>query len=191
MKFKFSLNNFSSNIVIRSLNILAVPDRIKVIFLVIIQITLSLLDLAGVAVIGMIGAMTINGSSSRPSGDRVNTVLNFLQIDNFGLAKQVAILGLIAATLLIGKTISTIYLTRRTMMMKKLGMKIVDRDQSNSGDRLNRRDACLGNADFHLHRQVSLSKLGFLSTSSRILELTLVFQVMLYRIFQNNKFRPT
>jgi len=115
MKLKFSLNNFSSNTVIRSLNILAVPDRIKVIFLVIIQITLSLLDLAGVAVIGMIGAMTINGSSSRSSGDRVNTVLNFLQIDNFGLAKQVAILGLIAATLLIGKTISTIYLTRRTM----------------------------------------------------------------------------
>jgi len=115
MKFKFSLNNFSTNIVIRSLNILAAPDRIKVLFLIIIQITLSFLDLAGVAVIGMIGALTINGSSSRPSGDRVNSVLNFLQINNFELAKQVAILGVIAATLLIGKTISTIYLTRRTM----------------------------------------------------------------------------
>ena len=115
MKFKISLNNISTNIVIRSLNILAVPDRVKVIFLIIIQITLSLLDLAGVAVIGMIGAMTINGSSSRPSGDRVNTVLSFLQINNFELTKQVAILGLIAATLLVGKTLSTIYLTRRTM----------------------------------------------------------------------------
>jgi ATP-binding cassette subfamily C protein len=115
MKFKSFLNKFSTNVVVRSLNILSVPDRVKTIALVTIQITLSFLDLAGVAIIGMIAAMTINGSSSRPSGDRVNSVLNFLQIDNFGLAKQIAILGLIAATLLIGKTISTIYLTRRTM----------------------------------------------------------------------------
>ena len=115
MKFKSLLNDFSTNIIIRSLNILAGPDRVRVIFLIIIQITLSFLDLAGVAVIGMIGAVTINGSSSRPSGDRVNTVLNFLQIDKFGLAQQVVILSLIAATLLIGKTISTIYLTRKTM----------------------------------------------------------------------------
>ena len=112
---KFSRKNFSNNMIFRSLNILVISDRVKVILLIFIQIILSFLDLAGVAVIGMIGAMTINGSSSRPSGDRVNAVLNFIHINNLGLAKQVAILGVIAATLLIGKTISTIYLTRKTM----------------------------------------------------------------------------
>jgi len=106
---------FGSNLVLRSLNILAILDQVKVALLVIIQIFLSLLDLAGVAVIGIIGAMTINGSSSRPPGDRVSMILNFLHINDFELAKQVAILGIIAAILLIGKTILTIYLTRRTM----------------------------------------------------------------------------
>jgi ABC-type multidrug transport system fused ATPase/permease subunit len=106
---------FGSNLVLRSLNILAIPDQAKVVLLVIIQILLSLMDLAGVAVIGIIGAVTINGSSSRPPGDRVSMILNILHINDFELAKQVAILGIIAAILLIGKTILTIYLTRKTM----------------------------------------------------------------------------
>ena len=108
-------NYWKVNVVSRALKVLKRKDRFKVGLLALIQIILSFLDLAGVAVIGMIGAITINGSASRPPGDRVSSILELLQLDNFELTKQVSILGVIAAFLLIGKTMSTIYLTRRTM----------------------------------------------------------------------------
>ena len=128
MRSNFKIRNYFNNIVFRSLNILNTKDKIKVFTLVAIQIFLSFLDLAGVAVIGVIGAMTINGSASRPPGERVTKVLEFLQIDNFSLSKQVAILGLIAALLLVGKTVSTIFLTRRTMFFLGNRASLITKD---------------------------------------------------------------
>lgn len=73
------------------------------------------MDLAGVAIIGMIGALTINGSASREPGNRVSRVLESLNLENLELSRQIAILGLVAAVVLIVKTLLTIYITRRTM----------------------------------------------------------------------------
>ena len=115
MMIKSLRNYVITSVAIRALKVLNTKDRYKVALLAFIQIMLSFLDLAGVAVVGMIGAITINGSASRSPGDRVASILELLQIENFELTKQVSILGVLAATLLIGKTISTIYLTRRTM----------------------------------------------------------------------------
>jgi len=86
-------NYWKVNVVYRALTVLKTKDRFKVGLLALIQIILSFLDLAGVAVIGMIGAITINGSASRPPGDRVSSILELLQLDNFELTKQVSILG--------------------------------------------------------------------------------------------------
>jgi len=109
-------NNFwKGNVIFRALKVLYPKDRIKVGLLATTQILLSILDLLGVAVIGMIGAITVNGSASRPPGDRVSSILEFLQLGNLELVKQISILGVLAAFLLITKTMSTIYLTRRTM----------------------------------------------------------------------------
>jgi ABC-type multidrug transport system fused ATPase/permease subunit len=120
MKLKSMKNNsaigiFSNHIVSRSFSILSKIDRVKIFILIFIQISLSFLDLAGVAIIGMIGALTINGSASREPGNRVSRVLEFLNLENLELSQQVAILGLAAAALLVTKTLLTIYLTRKTM----------------------------------------------------------------------------
>ena len=106
---------FSNHIVSRSFSILSKTDRVKIFILIFIQTSLSFLDLAGVAIIGMIGAITINGSASREPGNRVSRVLEFLNLENLELSQQVAILGLAAAALLVAKTLLTIYLTRKTM----------------------------------------------------------------------------
>jgi ABC-type bacteriocin/lantibiotic exporter with double-glycine peptidase domain len=115
MRNNTSILVFSNHIVSRSFSILTKIDRIKISILIFIQISLSFLDLAGVAIIGMIGALTVNGSASREPGNRVSRVLEFLNLENLALPQQVAILGLAAAALLILKTLLTIYLTRRTM----------------------------------------------------------------------------
>jgi len=74
-----------------------------------------LLDLAGVAAIGMIGALTIRGVGSQGPGDRVANVLNFLHLENQSLQKQVAVLAVAATFLFLLRTLLSIVFTRKTL----------------------------------------------------------------------------
>jgi len=74
-----------------------------------------LLDLAGVAAIGMIGALTIRGVGSQGPGDRVANVLNFLNLENQTLQKQVAVLAIAATLLFLFRTLLSIVFTRKTL----------------------------------------------------------------------------
>lgn len=105
-------NNF---VLHRSLMILEKKDRVKSLALVVIQIGLSFIDLLGVALFGVLGALAINGSASRAPGDRVSRLLEFLRIDQESIQSQAMIIGVLAASLLVFKTLLSIFLTRRTM----------------------------------------------------------------------------
>ena len=69
----------------------------------------------GVAVIGVIGALAISGVGSQRPGNRVSAILDFLHLGSYSLQTQAAILGVIAAALLIGKTVFSIIFMRKTM----------------------------------------------------------------------------
>jgi ABC-type multidrug transport system fused ATPase/permease subunit len=93
----------------RSLNILSSKDRKKLSAIVLLQVFFGFLDLLGVALIGLLGALTINGVQSKSPGTRVSQVLEFLNLEKFSFQHQVAVIGLIAAVLLIGKTFLSMY----------------------------------------------------------------------------------
>jgi ABC-type multidrug transport system fused ATPase/permease subunit len=76
---------------------------------------LGFLDLLGIAVIGVIGAVAISGIGAQQPGNRVSAVLDFLQLGEFSLQAQTGILGAIAAFLLIGKTVISIIFMRKTL----------------------------------------------------------------------------
>jgi ABC-type multidrug transport system fused ATPase/permease subunit len=99
----------------RSIKVLPKGDRKKLTVIVAIQIMFGFLDLAGVAVIGVIGALAVSGVKSGTPGNRVSEVLNLLHLSNFEFQSQVAILGMIAATLLVGRTIFSVFFTRRIL----------------------------------------------------------------------------
>jgi len=80
-----------------------------------IQIALSFLDLLGVAVVGILGALSISGIESGKSGSRVSAALRVLHLSHESLQSQVATLGILAATLLISRTMLSIFFTRRTL----------------------------------------------------------------------------
>jgi ABC-type multidrug transport system fused ATPase/permease subunit len=90
-------------------------DRLKLGAVALLQILSGLLDLAGVAVIGSLGALAVNGVQSRQPGTRVTKFLEFFHIETFSFQTQVAILGSAAALLLISKTIVSVFFTRRTL----------------------------------------------------------------------------
>lgn len=104
-----------STIVGRSLKVLTRQDQRKIFAVVIIQVFMGLLDLAGIAAIGVLGALAVAGVSSRQPGNRVSEALNFLQISDYEFQTQAAILGLLAAGLLISRTVISIIFTRRVL----------------------------------------------------------------------------
>ncbi len=108
-------NVLQDSIILRSFRILTKKDRRKVFAVLITQIMFGLLDLAGVALVGVIGGLAITGVQGVVPGNRVYAVLSLLQIENLPLQKQVAIVGLAAAGLLIAKTILSVFFVRKTV----------------------------------------------------------------------------
>jgi ABC-type multidrug transport system fused ATPase/permease subunit len=94
--------------------VLSRSDQKKVSAVILLQVIFSLLDLLGVAFIGMIGALAIRGAGSRQPGDRVGLALRILHLDGMPLQSQVAWLGGLATALLISRTVLSILFTRRT-----------------------------------------------------------------------------
>lgn len=109
----------------RALKILDPSDRIKILALICIQIFLALLDLVGVAVIGIIGSLAVTGIQSSQPGNRVSDVLKFLHLENQDFQSQIAILGAVSAAVLICRTVLSVYFTRKSIyFLSRRGAKI-------------------------------------------------------------------
>jgi len=106
---------FSNSVIARSVRILSASDRKKIIAVVAIQISFGLFDLVGVALVGILGALAITGVQARGPGDRVSIVLQFLHLEDNTLQSQATIIGLLAATLLISKTLFSVIFIRKTI----------------------------------------------------------------------------
>ena len=112
---KDSLATFKLSTLGRAFYVLSKSDRRKVFAVVIIQVFLGLLDLAGVAIFGVLAALAVTGVGSRAPGNRVNAVLETLGLSSFGLQSQVTILAVLATGLLIGKTLFSVLFIRKTL----------------------------------------------------------------------------
>ena len=99
----------------RSAKVLSRRDQKKVLAVIFIQITLGLLDLLGVAVIGILGALAVSGVQSKQPGNRVNSALQMLHLSDQPFQVQAAILGIVATVLLISRTLFSIFFTRRIL----------------------------------------------------------------------------
>jgi ABC-type multidrug transport system fused ATPase/permease subunit len=102
-----------SSVLWQSIRLLPRRDRIKIPYLLLVQVTLGLLDLLGVAIIGIVGALAVSSVSSGQNGTRVMQVLNVIGLQNLTIQKQVTILGLSASFILIFKTLVSGYLVRK------------------------------------------------------------------------------
>jgi ABC-type multidrug transport system fused ATPase/permease subunit len=99
----------------RSVAILSPIDQRKILIVTVLQILLGFLDLAGVLVIGLLGTLSVSGLQSNGPGEGVSNVLRFLHIQNFEFQTQAGILVACAAVLLIGRTVLSIFFTRKVL----------------------------------------------------------------------------
>jgi ATP-binding cassette, subfamily B, bacterial PglK len=95
--------------------VLPASDQRKILLVAVIQIFLGALDLLGVLAIGLLGALSVTGLQSRDPGDRTSDLLRFLHISNESFQTQAVIIGLSAVVLLVGRTLLSIFFTRRVI----------------------------------------------------------------------------
>jgi ABC-type multidrug transport system fused ATPase/permease subunit len=106
---------FSKTTLGQSFKILDTSDRRKVIAVMIIQISLGLIDLFGIGLIGVLGALAVSGVESHHPGNRVLQVLKYLGIGHYNFQTQATILGSLAAFVLILRTALSIIFTRKIL----------------------------------------------------------------------------
>ena len=110
---------------VRCLRVLSRRDQRKVLAIAFLQICMGFLDLLGVIVIGILGALSVNGLQSNQPSERVNSALHLLQMSNLSFQNQVLMLGVTAVVLLVGRTLLSIFFTRRILFfLSHRGAKI-------------------------------------------------------------------
>jgi len=95
------------------LNLFHKKDKLKLLAVSIIQIFLSLLDLLGIALFGLIGSVTVSAISGKSLTGRTANFVNLLGIENLTSQFQVLCIGLFATLLMMAKTATALYLNKK------------------------------------------------------------------------------
>ena len=109
------LNRVKSSMVGRSMLTLPSGDRNKLKIVVAIQVLFGFLDLAGVAIIGVIGSLSVSGVRSSDPGDRVSSLLDLFNLSHLDFQTQIAVLGFTAMFFLVSRTILSVVFTRKIL----------------------------------------------------------------------------
>ena len=99
----------------RCLRVLSKHDQIRIKLIVIAQLFLSVLDLAAIAIFGALGSIAVRGVQSRDSSSFLDPVLQNFGLNSVNFQTKVGLLALIAACLLITKTVLSTIITRRSL----------------------------------------------------------------------------
>jgi ABC-type multidrug transport system fused ATPase/permease subunit len=109
----------------RAFQVLSLKDQQKVLAVVALQICIGILDLLGVIFIGLLGALSVTGIQSQTPDNRISSALDFLHLSHFSFQTQALILGIGAVSLLVGRTLISIFFTRRILFfLSRRGAKI-------------------------------------------------------------------
>ena len=109
----------------RSLHVLNKNDQKKLSAIIVIQILMGALDLLGIIAIGLLGALSVTEIQGNQPGNRVSNALSILHVSSSSYQTQAIILSVGAVTLLVGRTILSIFFTRRILFfLSRRGAKI-------------------------------------------------------------------
>ena len=119
------LDRWRLSSIARCFHVLDGIDRKKLLAISILEICMSALDLMGVATIGLLASVSISGLQSQAPGNRVISALRFLHISESSFQTQAISLGVLALALLVGRTVLSIFFTRRILFfLSRRGARI-------------------------------------------------------------------
>lgn len=100
-------------VILKAIAFTSRSDRKKLILITIITFLISLLDLAAVALAGVIGALAVRGIQEQNAGDRVRALMESISLDQFELRTQILIISVVALCLLILRSFLSYYFSRK------------------------------------------------------------------------------
>ena len=106
---------WQSTTISRSLSVLTRQDQRRIILVILFQISLSILDLIGVALVGLLGSLAISGVQSQKPNGRISSFLEILQLQDSNLQTQATILGLGAAFFLVVRSLLSVIISRKIL----------------------------------------------------------------------------
>lgn len=103
-------------------------DKLRASLITLVQIGLTILDLAGIALIGLLAAVAIRGVSSSNTTSRLDLILTNIGLENSSLQTKAIVVGGAAAIALIFRTVASMYLNRKTMKFLSLKGNQISRE---------------------------------------------------------------
>lgn len=122
IRSKFQVQKTST--LYRSFQLLSAQDKRRLGIAVAVQSSIAVLDLIGVALIGILGIIGVSGFGVQQSPKSVQTITSFLNLDSRNVQTQATVLALIAAFVLTSRTVLTIILNKKILFF--LGRKSAD-----------------------------------------------------------------
>ena len=101
--------------IFRATQLLGRSEQKKLIIVVFLQLTSAFLDLLGVALVGVLGALAVSGFGAGDRGERVSSVLEFLNIEGNSFQTQAAFLALLVTALLTLRTVATVVIAKKIL----------------------------------------------------------------------------
>lgn len=103
---RLNLLNKISDLEIRSVfKLLDKPSQKKVVFTLILQISMGFLDLLALFALGALGSLAVSGIQSKSPSSSISNLLEIFGLSNLSFQAQVGFIGLFAATLMLAKTV--------------------------------------------------------------------------------------
>jgi ABC-type multidrug transport system fused ATPase/permease subunit len=99
----------------KCINLLTDLEKKKTLAIVFVQVALGILDLTGVALIGILASLTLSGIDGRQPGDRVSGFLRAVNLDSYTFQQQALFLAMLATTLLVGRTYISVLFTKKIL----------------------------------------------------------------------------
>ena len=109
------MKTLKTHTLVKAINVLPRADRSKIIAVTALQVFMGVLDLLGVLAIGILGALSVSGLQSSDPGDRISAVMRLLQLESSTFQTQATILAVSSMLLLVGRTILSVFFTRRIL----------------------------------------------------------------------------
>jgi ABC-type multidrug transport system fused ATPase/permease subunit len=108
------------DVVYFAFKLLSLNDRRKILTFMIVQILITLLDLVGVGLIGILSLVAISGINNAVVSPQIQWMLELLNLGNMAFQDQCVWLGLLSGIFLIGRTVFSVYFTRKIMFTLSL-----------------------------------------------------------------------
>lgn len=98
-----------------SFNLLKKGDQKKIKIIILAQTLLGFLDLAGIALIGLIASLTFSGINSKDPSGAVGRVVELLNLSSISFQAQTAILSTFALCVFVSKTLLSLFFIRKSL----------------------------------------------------------------------------